>query len=57
MERSVGVLLHYDPILLIVWVPDVHVQLEQDLMSFLGTESAIIYSQGYSTVSSVITVF
>ncbi|KAG8987993.1 serine palmitoyltransferase component [Tulasnella sp. 427] len=36
---------------------DVHVELERNLASFLGTESAIIYSQGFSTVSSVIPAF
>ncbi|KDQ09539.1 hypothetical protein BOTBODRAFT_137657 [Botryobasidium botryosum FD-172 SS1] len=36
---------------------DVHVQLERDIASFLGTESAIIYSQGFSTICSVIPAF
>ena len=36
---------------------DVHMQLEADLASFLGTESAIIYSQSFSTISSVIPAF
>ncbi|KZO99097.1 serine palmitoyltransferase [Calocera viscosa TUFC12733] len=36
---------------------DVHMQLEQDLANFLGTESAIIYSQAFSTASSVIPAF
>ncbi|PSR75714.1 hypothetical protein PHLCEN_2v9005 [Hermanssonia centrifuga] len=36
---------------------DVHIQLEQDLADFLGTESAIIYSQAFSTISSVIPAF
>lgn len=31
--------------------------LEQDIASFLGTEAAIIYSQGFSTISSVIPAF
>lgn len=31
--------------------------LEQDIASFLGTESAIIYSQAFSTISSVIPAF
>lgn len=31
--------------------------LEQDIASFLGTEAAIIYSQAFSTVSSVIPAF
>ncbi|KAK0527875.1 serine palmitoyltransferase component [Tilletia horrida] len=36
---------------------DVHVNLESELASFIGTEDAIIYSQGFSTVSSVISAF
>lgn len=36
---------------------DVHIALEQDIASFLGTESAIIYSQAFSTISSVIPAF
>ncbi|KAJ7896100.1 serine palmitoyltransferase [Mycena olivaceomarginata] len=36
---------------------DVHMQLERDLADFLGTEAAIIYSQGFSTISSVIPAF
>ncbi|KAG8956945.1 serine palmitoyltransferase component, partial [Tulasnella sp. 419] len=36
---------------------DVHVQLEKDIASFLGTESTIIYSQGFTTISSVIPAF
>ncbi|KAI9366107.1 pyridoxal phosphate-dependent transferase [Zopfochytrium polystomum] len=36
---------------------DVHMELEQKLASFLGTENAIIYSQGFSTISSVIPAF
>ncbi len=36
---------------------DVHTQLEQDLASFLGHESAIIYAQSFSTISSVIPAF
>lgn len=36
---------------------DVHMQLEQDIADFLGTEAAILYSQGFSTVSSVIPAF
>ena len=38
-------------------LPDVHIQLEQDIADFLGTESAIIYSQAFSTISSVIPAF
>jgi serine palmitoyltransferase len=36
---------------------DVHMQLEQDIASFLGTEDAIIYSQSFSTISCVIPAF
>ncbi|KAF8314084.1 serine palmitoyltransferase [Clavulina sp. PMI_390] len=36
---------------------DVHQTLERDIASFLGTESAIIYSQDFSTISSVIPAF
>lgn len=37
--------------------PDVHIQLEHDIADFLGTEAAILYSQAFSTVSSVIPAF
>lgn len=36
---------------------DVHLELEEKLAKFVGTESAIIYSQNYSTVSSAIPAF
>lgn len=36
---------------------DVHVQLEEDIARFLGVENCIIYSQGFSTISSVIPAF
>ena len=36
---------------------DVHMDLERDIAEFLGTEAAIIYSQGFSTISSVIPAF
>ncbi|KAG0215952.1 serine palmitoyltransferase component [Mortierella sp. GBA30] len=36
---------------------DVHINLEKDIARFLGTESAIIYAQGFSTISSVIAAF
>lgn len=36
---------------------DVHMKLEEDIADFLGTESAIIYAQGFSTISSVIPAF
>lgn len=34
-----------------------HIELEQKLASFFGTESAIIYAQGFSTVASAIPAF
>ncbi|KAF7313338.1 Serine palmitoyltransferase [Mycena chlorophos] len=36
---------------------DVHMTLERDIADFLGAEAAIIYSQGFSTISSVIPAF
>ncbi|KAL7422651.1 serine palmitoyltransferase component [Cryptotrichosporon argae] len=36
---------------------DVHAKFEKDLANFLGTESSIIYSQAFATVSSVIPAF
>jgi len=36
---------------------DVHMDLEKKLAKFYGTESAIIYAQGFSTISSVIPAF
>ncbi|KAI5988412.1 serine palmitoyltransferase subunit I, partial [Pisolithus albus] len=36
---------------------DVHLELERDIADFLGTESAILYSQGFITISSVIPAF
>ncbi|KAI0752652.1 serine palmitoyltransferase [Daedaleopsis nitida] len=36
---------------------DVHMQLEKDIADFLGTEAAILYSQAFSTISSVIPAF
>ncbi|KII91569.1 hypothetical protein PLICRDRAFT_89845 [Plicaturopsis crispa FD-325 SS-3] len=36
---------------------DVHTQLEQDIADFLGTEAAILYSQDFTTVASVIPAF
>ncbi|PPJ55475.1 hypothetical protein CBER1_08024 [Cercospora berteroae] len=36
---------------------DVHLKLEQDIASHFGTEGAIIYSQSFSTISSVISTF
>ncbi|KAI9340616.1 pyridoxal phosphate-dependent transferase [Pilaira anomala] len=36
---------------------DVHMDLERDISRFLGTDDAIIYAQGFSTISSVIPAF
>ncbi|KAI6130887.1 serine palmitoyltransferase [Pisolithus croceorrhizus] len=36
---------------------DVHLELERDIADFLGTESTILYSQGFITISSVIPAF
>lgn len=36
---------------------DVHLKLEQDIASHFGTENTIIYSQSFSTISSVIAAF
>ena len=36
---------------------DVHIELEREIAEFLGTEAAILYSQGFSTISSVIPAF
>jgi serine palmitoyltransferase len=36
---------------------DVHLDLEKSIAEFLGTESAIIYSYGFSTVASAIPAF
>jgi serine palmitoyltransferase len=37
--------------------PDVHTQVEQDLAHFIGAKDAIIYSQSFATISSVIPAF
>ncbi|KAJ3183354.1 serine palmitoyltransferase component [Gaertneriomyces sp. JEL0708] len=36
---------------------DVHMELEKEVAKFLGTEAAIVYSQGFSTIASVIPAF
>ena len=36
---------------------DVHMDLERDIADFLGTESSILYSQGFSTIPCVIPAF
>lgn len=42
---------------LVLTSPDVHMKFETDIASFLGTEAAIVYSQAFSAVSSVIPAF
>jgi serine palmitoyltransferase len=39
------------------YVLDVHIDFERDIAEFLGTEASILYSQGFSTISSVIPAF
>lgn len=36
---------------------DVHTELEKDLASFMGTPQAILYSQGFATIGSMIPAF
>ena len=36
---------------------DVHMDLERDIADFLGRESSILYSQGFSTIPCVIPAF
>ena len=36
---------------------DIHLEIEKKLAEFLGTEAAILYSQAFSAVSSVIPAF
>ncbi|KAI9101035.1 pyridoxal phosphate-dependent transferase [Phlyctochytrium arcticum] len=36
---------------------DVHIDLEREIARFMGTEGAIVYSQGFSTIASVIPAF
>lgn len=36
---------------------DVHLKLEQDIAAHFGTENAIVYSQSFSTISSMISAF
>lgn len=45
----------YDTVVLMCL--DVHLELEEKLAKFMGTEGAIIYAQDYSTVSSAIPAF
>ena len=40
-----------------IHLADVHMVLERDLADFLGTESSILYSQGFSTIPCVILAF
>lgn len=36
---------------------DVHMKIESDIATYLGTESCILYAQGFSVISSVIPAF
>ncbi|KND01689.1 serine C-palmitoyltransferase LCB1 [Spizellomyces punctatus DAOM BR117] len=36
---------------------DVHIELEQEIAKFIGADAAIVYSQGFSTIASVIPAF
>ncbi|KAJ3356550.1 serine palmitoyltransferase component [Entophlyctis luteolus] len=47
----------FETLNLLATKPDVHMELEQSIARFLGVESSIIYSQGFSTISSVIPAF
>lgn len=60
MEHLVGFIFY--PISLVLcpnfqFRLDVHMNLEHDIAEFLGTEASIIYSQGFSTIPSVIPAF
>jgi serine palmitoyltransferase len=35
-------------------LPDVHIQLEQKIASFMGLEETALYSYGFSTIASAI---
>ena len=53
--QSLCLILPVDDEVLIL--SDVHMKFEQDIASFLGTECAIIYSQSFAAISSVIPAF
>ena len=48
---------HYPSWELILAFTDIHVDVENDIVDFLGGEAAILYSPGFSTISSVIPLF
>ncbi len=54
---TVGTFPDINPIPLLIAFADAHLDLERDLADFLGTEAAILYSQGFSTITSVIPAF
>ncbi|KAJ3392417.1 serine palmitoyltransferase component [Entophlyctis sp. JEL0112] len=56
---TLGLFIHFvfETLNLLATKPDVHMELEQSIARFLGVESSIIYSQGFSTISSVIPAF
>lgn len=39
------------------YIPDVHLHLEERLAKFMKTESCIVYSYGFSTISSAIPAY
>jgi serine palmitoyltransferase len=56
--RHTGRVPHmHAPIKSLPALSDIHLALERDIADFLGTESAILYSQAFSTVTSVIPAF
>lgn len=61
MELSVRIVAYYSASAHEVWLtvtrPDLHMDLERDIADFLGTEASILYSQDFSTISSVIPAF
>lgn len=52
--HSISRLYHADPSPMCT---DVHTKLEQDIAQFLGIDSVIVYSQSFSTITSVIPAF
>lgn len=57
MVLSVGVHVEFLSHPLFMLHVDVHQELEVEIADFLGTEASILYSQGFSTISSVIPAF
>ena len=40
-----------------LFLPDVHVYLEEKLASFFGAQQAVLYSYGFSTIASAIPAY